>query len=190
MLCEKKSFYSIPFLDVHQHILLKSILKGWQETVLKLNITAADDLAIKRAIASAYLPNEHKNKAKFNPSGAECWILQETRPILWLLMPWLLVSPGHQPSWYWLCTTCNACVLWEWISTTCATSMLRNHRNAQIFYFSLKWIQHNRVNTCFDLWLHGNSAEKESFQANIKNAKLLVIKLRVQQYFFSNLAHL
>ena len=23
----------------------------------------------------------------------------------WLLMPWLLVSPGHQQSWYWLCET-------------------------------------------------------------------------------------
>ena len=26
-----------------------------------------------------------------------------TRSVSWLLMPWLLVSPGHQQSWYWLC---------------------------------------------------------------------------------------
>ena len=26
-----------------------------------------------------------------------------TRSILWLLMPWLLASPGHQQPWYWLC---------------------------------------------------------------------------------------
>ena len=26
-----------------------------------------------------------------------------TRSILWLLMPWLLTSPGHQQPWYWLC---------------------------------------------------------------------------------------
>ena len=26
-----------------------------------------------------------------------------TRSISWLLMPWLLMSPGHQPSWYWPC---------------------------------------------------------------------------------------
>ena len=26
-----------------------------------------------------------------------------TRSISWLLMPWLLASPGHQQSWYWLC---------------------------------------------------------------------------------------
>ena len=26
-----------------------------------------------------------------------------TRSITWLLMPWLLTSPGHQQPWYWLC---------------------------------------------------------------------------------------
>ena len=26
-----------------------------------------------------------------------------TRSISWLLMPWLLTSPGHQQLWYWLC---------------------------------------------------------------------------------------
>ena len=26
-----------------------------------------------------------------------------TRSISWLLMPWLLTSPGHQLPWYWLC---------------------------------------------------------------------------------------
>ena len=26
-----------------------------------------------------------------------------TRSISWLLMPWLLASPGHQHPWYWLC---------------------------------------------------------------------------------------
>ena len=29
--------------------------------------------------------------------------LSLTRSISWLLMPWLLVSPGHQHPWYWLC---------------------------------------------------------------------------------------
>ena len=27
----------------------------------------------------------------------------QTWSISWLLMPWLLVSPGHQQQWYWLC---------------------------------------------------------------------------------------
>ena len=26
-----------------------------------------------------------------------------TESISWLLMPWLLTSPGHQQPWYWLC---------------------------------------------------------------------------------------
>ena len=26
-----------------------------------------------------------------------------TKSISWLLMPWLLTSPGHQQPWYWLC---------------------------------------------------------------------------------------
>ena len=30
--------------------------------------------------------------------------------IPWLLMPWLLVSPGHQQQWYWLCRKNNALV--------------------------------------------------------------------------------
>ena len=30
-----------------------------------------------------------------------------TRSISWLLMPWLLTSPGHQQPWYWLCRICR-----------------------------------------------------------------------------------
>ena len=26
----------------------------------------------------------------------------------WLLMPWLLASPGHQQPWYWLCRICRS----------------------------------------------------------------------------------
>ena len=29
-----------------------------------------------------------------------------------LLMTWLLVSPGHQQSWYWLCVMMNVSILW------------------------------------------------------------------------------
>ena len=29
--------------------------------------------------------------------------LSLTRSISWLLMPWLLISPGHQQPWFWLC---------------------------------------------------------------------------------------
>ena len=31
-----------------------------------------------------------------------------TRSISWLLMPWLLMSPGHQQPWYWLYRICRS----------------------------------------------------------------------------------
>ena len=31
-----------------------------------------------------------------------------TGSISWLLMPWLLTSPGHQQPWYWLCRICKS----------------------------------------------------------------------------------
>ena len=40
-------------------------------------------------------------KLTFNVRGPS--YLGLTRPISWLLMPWLLTSPGHQQPWYWLC---------------------------------------------------------------------------------------
>ena len=34
--------------------------------------------------------------------------LDLTRSMSWLLMPWLLTSPGHQQLWYWLCRICSS----------------------------------------------------------------------------------
>ena len=48
-----------------------------------------------------------------------------TRSIPWLLMPWLLLSPGHQQSWYWLCT------MWTFLS-----SLGVNIRN--LWHFNVK----------------------------------------------------
>ena len=36
-----------------------------------------------------------------------------TRSISWLLMPWLLTSPGHQQPWYWLCRICTSWSYWR-----------------------------------------------------------------------------
>ena len=33
--------------------------------------------------------------------------LSLTRLMSWLLKPWLLMSPGHQQPWYWLCRICR-----------------------------------------------------------------------------------
>ena len=49
-----------------------------------------------------------------------------TRLISWLLMPWLLSSPGHQQPWYWLCRICTSCLTWKKISNTSVISMRGN----------------------------------------------------------------
>ena len=37
-----------------------------------------------------------------------------TRSISWLLMPWLLTSPGYQQPWYWL-PVCRICRSWSYL---------------------------------------------------------------------------
>ena len=52
-------------------------------------------------IQSEYMLKTHQMpKLTLNGRGP-IW-LGLTRSISWLLMPWLLVSPGHQQPWYWL----------------------------------------------------------------------------------------
>ena len=49
-----------------------------------------------------------------------------TRSIPWLLMPWLLTSPGQQQPWYWLCRICRS---WSYVRkdlSTCVISMWSN----------------------------------------------------------------
>ena len=43
--------------------------------------------------------------------------LDLTRSIRWLLMPWLLMSPGHQQPWYWLCRISRSGLTWGRILT-------------------------------------------------------------------------
>ena len=48
----------------------------------------------------------HKGYLTLNVRGPS--YLGLTRSISWLLMPWLLPSPGHQQPWYWLCRICRS----------------------------------------------------------------------------------
>ena len=46
----------------------------------------------------------HNSNIFINLCGTEHRIIQHiTYSISWLLMPWRLVSPGHQQPWYWIC---------------------------------------------------------------------------------------
>ena len=69
--------------------------------------------------SNIYWMNSHSSlMMRSHQKGKKCWLkmglcltlymqgpsyLGLTRSISWLLMPWLLTSPGHQPPWYWLC---------------------------------------------------------------------------------------
>ena len=50
--------------------------------------------------------SSHGNVLTLNVRGPS--YLGLTRSISWLLMPWLLTSPGHQQLWYWLCKICRS----------------------------------------------------------------------------------
>ena len=54
--------------------------------------------------------------------------------ISFLLMPWLLTSPGHQRPWYWLC---EIYLTRGRIPTTCVMSVLRNDRNWKYMFMFL-----------------------------------------------------
>ena len=62
-----------------------------------------------------------------------------TRSILWLLVPWLLTSPGHQQPWYWLCRIGRFLSYLRKVSSTCIASMWRNYTKCKyMFMFPLK----------------------------------------------------
>ena len=65
--------------------------------------------------------------------------LSLARSISWLLMPWLLTSPGHHQPWYWLCRISGPGLTWGRILSTCVSSMWSNDIKCKyMFMFPLK----------------------------------------------------
>ena len=62
-----------------------------------------------------------------------------TRSISWLLMPWLLTSPGHQQPWYDYVEYVGPGLTWGQILRTCVISMWSNDIKCKcMFMFHLK----------------------------------------------------
>ena len=85
-----------------------------------------------------------------NTSLAEVRIFQKNhcKAIPWLMMPWLLASPGHQQPCYWICLINNSMpsMRTNYCITMCVIWVLRNHSKCKyIFMFLEKEIQHIRV---------------------------------------------
>ena len=64
--------------------------------------------------------------------------LGSTRSIAWLLMPWLLMSPGHQQPWYWLYRICRPFSYLRKYLSTCVKSMWRNDMQIYVYVSSEK----------------------------------------------------
>ena len=71
-----------------------------------------------------------------------------TRSLSWLLMPWLLVSPGHQHSWYWLCGVGKFLSLMRKMSIACVISVWRMANYTATTVYSKKYA-HGFVVLCF-----------------------------------------
>ena len=75
------------------------------------------------------------------------------RSLLWLLMPWLLASSGHQHPWYWL-QRINGSLssARRDFSYLCHLNYLEMTENSNILLYSLKSIEPSYDNTC-QIWM-------------------------------------
>ena len=85
-----------------------------------------------------------------------------TRSISWLLMPWLLTSPGYQQPWYWLYRMCRSFsyLRKDFKYCTCVKSMWRNDIKCKyMFMFPLKNL------ACKGLTMHAHAAHLCMFES-------------------------
>ena len=82
------------------------------------------------------------------------------RSISWLLMPWLLASPGHQQSWYWLCK-----IRKSWSYTRKDFNYLRHvsveewHKMQILVYFSSEKFSTQRVYSIPPVYVIGTTQQ-------------------------------
>ena len=82
-----------------------------------------------------------------------------TRSVSWLLMPWLLTSPGLQQPWYWLYRICRSCFyLKKDFKYLCHISMWRNDIKCKyMFLFSLNNLARKGLKGIKMYWIKSTS---------------------------------
>ena len=77
--------------------------------------------------------------------------------ISWLLMPWLLASPGHQQPWYWL-SLIGKLLPWSSkdLSYLCHINVDEGHKIWIYVMFPLNNLAHKRVKTKLSIYLLHN----------------------------------
>ena len=91
------------FQEVFQNIILPAKYQFPSKLIFK-NGQPASKIRLSEGKIRLDLPN--RQPLTLNVRGPS--YLGLTRSISWLLMPWLLTSPGHQQPWYWLHRICRS----------------------------------------------------------------------------------
>ena len=87
----------VAYRDV-AHLVRLNVGKSWEKSAKSF------DAGLSSAFNNSTLT--HWPLLTLNVRGPS--YLSLTRSISWLLMSWLLTSPGHQQPWYWLCKICRS----------------------------------------------------------------------------------
>ena len=90
--------------NVYIYLMVATVAQLWWHLAnMNVNVLTLQGYNTKKAFRKN--PKSPTGKLTLNVRGPS--YLGSTRSISWLLMPWLLTSPGHQQPWYWLCTWCR-----------------------------------------------------------------------------------
>ena len=82
--------------------------KSTKTKVRKVRMLLFSTIIAKRHSQQYILVFSNFGSRKLTPNVRGPSYLGLTRSISWLLIPWLLTSPGHQQPWYWLCRICRS----------------------------------------------------------------------------------
>ena len=117
-------------------ILVNTVATDWCPGSFHRQVISSQLYKVSVGLGIAKLHNSELSRNHMR--GLSDYNSSMTRSITWLLMPWLLSSPGHQQPWYWMFWMNRTCLPWGWIQTPQASQCWEiTKKNTNIF---LWWI--------------------------------------------------
>ena len=102
--------------------------------IVKPYISEQECINLRRMVSMNVLPDAYLTLTVRRPSYSGL-----TRSISWLLMPWLLTSPGHQQPWYWIYRICRSfSYLRKDFKYLCQTNVEKWHKMQMYVYVPCK----------------------------------------------------
>ena len=150
LLANKRGVGPVKLLCITMFDMSKIRAKSWSSKSPKVFMVSVTILGNFYCISWEYSQNKKEISRIHSYSIVVSWVeilldlkldySMQTTPIPWQLMHWLLVSPGHQLSWYWLCkigqTFSQLPRIRIW--TICVISVLRNDMKCKCSFMLLK----------------------------------------------------